>query len=88
VALQNPQRGPVEVTIAAPLSFSSTAYKVTVPAGARITLDLGTMFPGVAASQLATVQVSSAEGLSMMGLEQGASGLVARQALTLQGGAF
>ncbi|MFN7936875.1 MAG: IPT/TIG domain-containing protein [Bryobacteraceae bacterium] len=88
VALQNQQRGPVEVTITAPLSFSSSPYKVTVPAGARMTLDLAVLFPGASAGQLSTVQVSSAEGLSMMGLEQGASGLVSRAALTLQAGAF
>ncbi|MBS1828519.1 MAG: IPT/TIG domain-containing protein, partial [Acidobacteria bacterium] len=72
VALQNPQGVPVEVTIAAPLSFSSAPYKVTVPVGSRVTLDLSAMFPGATAGQLSMVRVSSAEGLPMMGLEMGA----------------
>lgn len=88
VALQNPQRGPVEATIVAPLSFSSSPYKVTVPAGARMTLDLAALFPGASVGQLSTVQVSSVEGLSMLGLEMGSTGVVARGVVTLQAGAF
>jgi len=90
VALQNPHTTPNEVTITAPLSFNSSPYKLTVPEGSRLTLDLATIFPNASASQLAGVQVSAPAGISLLGLERNTptSPATARPAFILQAGPF
>lgn len=90
IALQNPHTAPAEVTVTAPLSFSATPYRLTVPAGSRITLDLATIFPNAAFAQLGNIAVSAPSGVSVLGLDRDTptSPANARNAITLLPGPF
>lgn len=90
IALQNPHGSPIEVTVSAPLAFSSTPVTLTLPASSRVTRDLAALFPNLSDGQLAAIRVVSTSGVSTLGLERDTvtSPVSARAPLTLQAGAF